>query len=502
MSFIRKIKKGNKIYLAEVENVRVDGKVQQRHIRYVGKEVDGKTILSSSLSNVEIDQVKLSGPLLVLDHIAKEIKLSETLGEYGDEILSLVFAHCLDYQSINKMTQWFERTDLNMILDLEDLTEFRLLKALDSLESFDETKLQKEIFAQVKKKYKLDNNGIVYDVTNTYFHGKKCPLGKLGKDKEGVKGRSLIQIGLGVTKKEGIPVFHKVFDGNVHDSRTFSDTLTSFREYNINSGLIIFDRGISSKENQQGIFALKWKVLCGLPLNSQLKERLRISINNDNFIEYKNRVKLNKTIFYTISQPYSIAPKINGTLVFCFNEQLKKDIRESRFDEISNAQVLLAQGRQIKPELDKYFSTDGKLMPGKLKEAEEFDGFSCIFSTANIAKNKMVQMYFDKDLVEKAFQSLKGIAKVRPIRHWLYNRVIAHVFICYLSYLLLSLLKYRLAKIEMSPVEALKELDSLYRVYLRDSKSNFQLSRMVALNKKQEKILRCINKKLLTKCSV
>jgi hypothetical protein len=35
MSFIRKIKRGNDIYLAEVENKRVDGKVMQKHIRYV-----------------------------------------------------------------------------------------------------------------------------------------------------------------------------------------------------------------------------------------------------------------------------------------------------------------------------------------------------------------------------------------------------------------------------------------------------------------------------------
>jgi transposase len=63
----------------------------------------------------------------------------------------------------------------------------------------------------------------------------------------------------------------------------------------------------------------------------------------------------------------------------------------------------------------------------------------------------MVSTYFDKDLVEKSFRSLKGVIKLRPIRHWLYNRVIAHIFICYLAYLLLSLLKYRLNKIEVSP---------------------------------------------------
>src|SRR3990167_3973586 len=163
MSFVRKIKKGNKIYLAEVENVRENGVVRQRHIRYIGKEADGETILSSSISNIEIDEVKLCGPLLVLNHIAREINLSETLGEYGDELLSLVFAHCINYKSVNQMSQWFERTDLNMILDLEGLTESRLLAALDSLENQDPTKLQINIFNNVKKKYKVKGNGIVYD---------------------------------------------------------------------------------------------------------------------------------------------------------------------------------------------------------------------------------------------------------------------------------------------------------------------------------------------------
>jgi hypothetical protein len=69
MSFIRRIKRGDKVYLAEVENLRIDGKVVQRHIRYVGREADGKTLVSASLSEAEIEQVKVYGPLLVLHHL-------------------------------------------------------------------------------------------------------------------------------------------------------------------------------------------------------------------------------------------------------------------------------------------------------------------------------------------------------------------------------------------------------------------------------------------------
>src|SRR5207302_1538311 len=48
MSFIRKVKRKGRVYLAEVENRRINGKVVQRHIRYVGREADGKTILATA----------------------------------------------------------------------------------------------------------------------------------------------------------------------------------------------------------------------------------------------------------------------------------------------------------------------------------------------------------------------------------------------------------------------------------------------------------------------
>jgi len=120
-----------------------------------------------------------------------------------------------------------------------------------------------------------------------------------------------------------------------------------------------------------------------------------------------------------------------------------------------------------------------------------------IFTTASLSKEEMVRIYFDKDVVEKAFRNLKGITKLRPIRHWLYNRVIAHVFICYLSYLLISILKMRLAKIKISPTQALKDLDTLYKVYLRDKKKDFKFEKIVAFSKHQEKILLAVSKKLL-----
>ena len=40
MTFIRRIKRQGRVYLAEVENKWVNGKAVQRHIRYVGREAE------------------------------------------------------------------------------------------------------------------------------------------------------------------------------------------------------------------------------------------------------------------------------------------------------------------------------------------------------------------------------------------------------------------------------------------------------------------------------
>ena len=495
MTFIRRIKCKDRIYLAEVENKRINGKVVQHHLRYIGREADGKTLLAASISDVEVEQIKLYGPLLVLNHLAREIKLADQLGPYSQEILSLVYAHCLDYRSLNHMLSWFERTDLNFLLELEGLTQRRLVGAMESLEALDET-WQKRLFETVCRQYGIQPSGVIYDVTNPYLYGRHGSLAKLGHDKEGVKGRPLIQIGLGVTQQEGFPLCHKVFDGNVHDARTLQDMVALFRSYHLESGLFIYDRGITSGRNLKDIKRLRWHTLCGVPLNDALKKFWRPWADPQKLMQLRHRHRVGQNIFYGHLRPYQI-DGVRGRLMLCLNERLKQKARESRRDEILYAEKLLAQGKSIKSGLERFFDPGDRLLAAKLAAAEEFDGYSCIFCTRPLPPGQMLSLYFDKDIVEKAFRSLKGITQLRPIRSWLAEHVRGHVFICYLAYLLLSLLQYRLRETEFTAESALLELGTMDKVYLRDAKKGFQLSRVVNLTKKQELILKTIDKSLL-----
>ncbi|MFQ5544103.1 MAG: transposase [Nitrospiria bacterium] len=293
-----------------------------------------------------------------------------------------------------------------------------------------------------------------------------------------------------------MPIGHKVMDGNIHDAKMFRDFVTELRHVPIKKGMVVYDRGIASAQNIRDVQALHWDTLCGLPIKVGLAKKIRPLISREKFIHIKNRVKLGKNVFYVIIIPFAV-DDIPGTLAVCFNEQQRRLLRESRYDEIEYAKKLLDHRKAIKPRMGKFFTKAGLLKNNVLRDAEEFDGYSCIFSTTKLPKDEIVRLYFDKDIVEKAFRNIKGITRLQPIRHWLYNRVIAHVFICYLAYLLLSILQYRLAKIGITAESALSELDSMYKVYLRDTKKKFQISRVVMLSKKQEIILKAINKRLV-----
>jgi hypothetical protein len=58
-------------------------------------------------------------------------------------------------------------------------------------------------------------------------------------------------------------------------------------------------------------------------------------------------------------------------------------------------------------------------------------------------------------------------------------------------------MRLSLKEIGVTPEDALKELSTMYKVYLRDKKRQFRISRTLTLTKRQEEILKCIDPKLL-----
>ena len=242
-------------------------------------------------------------------------------------------------------------------------------------------------------------------------------------------------------------------------------------------------------------------MVCGLKRYATLEKVLGPQFSADDLDQPKNRVRVQQTVFYARARSFRHG-ECRGRLIVCFNKRAALEMQESRLDEVEAARVRLRKRLTIKPELREFFDKDGQLILRRVHAERRWDGVSFIFTTSPFTIDDTIKAYFDKDVVEKSFQALKGVVRLRPIRHWLYNHVEAHVFICYLSCLLLALLKMKVAPLGISFQEALHELDGLYRVYLRDPKSGFKLGRLITLTKRQEQILRVVDKRLLKKCKM
>ena len=60
MAFIRKKKVGKNVYLEKVESYRKDGKVKQRVLEYLGKEIDGQPVKKVFTNKIQVQSVKQS----------------------------------------------------------------------------------------------------------------------------------------------------------------------------------------------------------------------------------------------------------------------------------------------------------------------------------------------------------------------------------------------------------------------------------------------------------
>ena len=496
MVFIRKVKVGNKIYLTEVKSVREGNKVRQEFIRYVGREVNGKRIFSGSAEEIEVIGVKIWAPLIVLDKLAKQINLSEILGEHGEYLLSLAYAHCLDPKSVNKMEDWFVRTDLQNILNIKEVSEEKLYNALDSINEENLSVIQKKIFRSITEVYKLQPKGYFFDVTNVYFYGTECPIAKKWHNKEGSYNPQ-VQIGLAVTKQEGIPIFHKTFEGNIFDARTLQDFLVEFHDLNVEDVTLIWDRGVTSEENIIDAKKAGFEVICGLAIKQDVRKMVdKILTKKEEFMQLKNRVRLKNTILYCTQQKCSYG-RVRGELVLCFNEEKARINKEKRIDQINKAQDLLLQRKSISEGIKRFFKEDFSIDERAILEAQQYDGCSVIFSTKKLAIEEIVKPYFEKDKVEKAFRSMKSVLGLKPIKHWLEERVKSHIFICYLSYLLISLLETKIKKLDITAISALEKLSTAYKVSLRNKKTKNEFEKIVTLSKEQEKIMKAVDKHIL-----
>ena len=308
--FVRKIKKKSGTYLAKVESYRdKEGKMKQRVIQYLGKEIDGKPAKRVLTKDIQAINVKQSLDVLVIDKIAEELKIKEISYKPA---LSLAYSQLLERRSINKLEDWMRYTEIPEVLGIELPTVKELYESLADINEEDFEKINEKMFS-IFESYENIKESAIIDVTDTYFSGTNVNIKRRkGKDE---KISKLIQVGLAVSFKNGFPIFHKKYHGNLSGIDIFKDMSIELKNKGISS--MIMDRGMLSKENIELALELKFQIIAGLRKNSNLIKEFIEPIKRDDIYSAKCRVPLKKTTVFIKEFNY-----LNGKLIAVYNPEL------------------------------------------------------------------------------------------------------------------------------------------------------------------------------------
>ena len=366
-----------------------------------------------------------------------------------DLVVAMVAWRILKPASKLAMQRAWKDTTLPALTGIEGADEDDLYAAMDWLVERQD-KIEKKLAARHLKEGGL----VLYDLTSSYFEGSKCPLAKLGHNRDGVKGKLQVNYGL-LADERGCPVSVSVFDGNVGDPKTLLPAVERVRErFGVGELVLVGDRGMISQkqidalEKMDGaawITALKTGAIRGLVEDGSIQLGL---------FDERNLFELTH-------------PDYPGErLVACRNPELAK-LRAHKRESLIDATAKLLEkvrgmtgrgrlksadaigvrvGRVVnKYKVAKHFALDirdggfdFRLDGEKVAAEAALDGIYVV--RTSVPKSRMttddaVLNYKKLSGVERAFRCFKSVdLKVRPIHHHDEDRVCAHIFLCMLAY--------------------------------------------------------------------
>lgn len=337
-------------------------------------------------------------------------------------------------------------------LRLQDIEKPELYEALDWL-----LKRQTRIENKLAKKHLTDGTLVLYDVSSSYYTGRRSELIKDGYSRDGKPGEPQIVYGL-LCAPDGCPVSIEVFSGNTADPTTFTAQVNKVRKrFGIQRVVLVGDRGmITSKridEDLREVEGLDWIT----------------ALRNDSI----RKLVEQKTIQLTLFDERDLAEVASAEypderLVVCRNPLLADErarkrkvllqAAEKKLDAVAKAvsrkkcplrgkdKIGLRIGRELKStKMQKHFeltiqedSFSYRRLEEKIADEAALDGLYVVRTSLpkeTLSAEQTVAAYKDLSQVEWAFRSMKSVdLKVRPIYHWKDNRIRAHVFLCMLAY--------------------------------------------------------------------
>lgn len=341
----------------------------------------------------------------------------------------------------------------------EKINQQRLYRALDALLPH---KNALEVFLKNRlgEMFGLEYDLLLYDVTSTYFEGQAegNPLAQRGYSRDHRPDCKQVCIGL-VVSRCGMPLGYEVFAGNRSDVTTLQEIVeTMERRYGPADRIWVGDRGMVSAENIAFLKQSGRRYIVGTP-KSMLRQFERELLAEDwHVIRDGLEVKLcpspdgDETFVLCRSRDRREKEKaMHGRFEHRIEEGLRRieaTCRKQRLDPLVVAGRigrLLGQNSRAAGLFHTEIKTsaDGRAVLAwqKIDAWRDWAALSegCYLLRSNVtdwSDEDLWQAYIQLTEAEAAFRIHKSDLALRPIWHQKENRVLAHILVCFLAYVL------------------------------------------------------------------
>ena len=241
------------------EAFRLNGKVKNRtlanlsrwppeKIEALRRVLKGETALGPPLPQAfsiarSLPHGHVAAVLATIERLRLPRLLQRTRCRQRDLVLALIASRLLEPASKLATARALDGTtchsSLGQRLQLDSVGENDLYAALDWLGP-----RQAAIETALAKRHLSEGTLVLYDVTSTYFEGRKCPLAQYGYSRDERRGNPQIVVGL-VSNQDGCPLAVEVFEGNTADPKTLAAQLDKLRRrFGLQQLVLVGNRGM------------------------------------------------------------------------------------------------------------------------------------------------------------------------------------------------------------------------------------------------------------------
>jgi transposase len=455
------------------------------------------------VSKVRVENGREFGGVWLAWQLIRRLELDEfleqTIPRRNEEIrwglmsLVLVIARlCRPSSELHIAEHFYRQTALADLLGVPDakVNDARLYRTLDQLLPH-KAALETFLKNRLGELFDLEYDLLLYDVTSTYFEGQAeaNPLAQRGYSRDKRSDCKQVCIGL-VVSRCGMPLGYEVFAGNTTDVTTVEHIVeTMEKRYGKSDRIWVMDRGMVSEDNIAFLKQEGRRYILGTT-KSQLKQFEKQLLADDwqtvqagvevklcpspegdseTFIlcRSRDRRKKDEAILRRFEQ--KIEERLNAMQARCETQRRDPQKVEREIGRLLGQNTRAAGLFQVDVNTDE--KGHAKICWQKIVDRRDWATLSagCYLLRSNVSdwsNEDLWKAYIQLTEAEAAFRIHKSDLSIRPIWHQKQDRVLAHILVCFLAYVLwktLAALCER-AGLGHEPRRVLEELSQIHSI--------------------------------------